>query len=232
MIHKGERNWTRPNGEKAYYINVEAAPSPDMEPSRKMRVFQDGWSEDVAHWSPGDRRLMTGAKRESHSHSDKMREMAMAMGPNISGHANPEPRIIWEPPLQDGKRAHLRKAYEGACHEALRREGCDFGILQQVYRRSKSADGSWTPYMDVYGGKRNDLENAKFMRLFEDGTSEWYPPGPPPRKNGKRKRPTGAKEEGASTQTPGSGGRSRKRPKKQESTSAQGPGGDVSGPLV
>lgn len=85
-------------------------------------------------------------------------------------------RISWHPPDAYKVFPHLRELFEKACHRALKREGCDLAIIHQGNKKIKNSDGTKSFYMNVSAGKTSDPEKTRFMRLFDDGASQWYPP--------------------------------------------------------
>lgn len=204
VMHRGENRWTKTNGEKTYYITVEGAASKaDMDhehAKKKMRVFEDGTFQVPEEWSERERVAIVKGKRPRYP--DRSMEYTRLGGPveaktSIQApsqehtEAHFTPSITWDPPQAylPGN-ALLRQGYERACHEALIREGCKFGIIHQGYHvASINPDGTRTYYMNVSAGKHGDPRSMDYMRLYENGQSRWYAPGRPlPRKDYRRKK--------------------------------------------
>lgn len=190
-IHQGESKVVR-NGKQIGYVKVEGAPSAGTEEGKQMRVFQDGSYEHG--WSARDIRLIKEAKyprrpdrRRGEVHKPPREEgttsETTSQPPSTSQEhteAISKHRISWNPPNAYNKRVRrFKQSYEKACARALEESGCDFGMIRQGQHRMDNDDGTKSFYMDVFAGKDNELHKASYMRLFEDGTSFWYPPDHP-----------------------------------------------------
>lgn len=185
IIHKGETRVTK-DGLKTSYVRVEGTrsmdPGTDKTNSKELRVYQDASSEEG--WSEHDRYLMVQSKYRR----DPPRKKANLVDPDearTSPQAATQHRISWNPPHAYETLPLLRKAYEKACSTALAREGCNYAIMHKGRHHLDRPVGTKLRYLRVTAGKDDSAVGpgwSRNMMLFENGSSEWYAPGPLPRR--------------------------------------------------
>lgn len=163
VIHKGQSSLIKPSGESAPYVLVEGSPSKDTGPVKKMRVFLDGSSEELARWSFKDQESIRGGKRLKKSPG---RQEVQDPQRNFSTF------MLWDPHDAYPRRQERRAYWEQRCDPALAKEDCLVGIIHMPEIRVRRSKGEKTSYINVEGTLTSGTEPTKQMRVFQDGRTE------------------------------------------------------------